>query len=257
MRSFVITVIDLKLNVMPEGPTIVILKDEVQQFAGKEIVSVTGNTKIDLSRLEHNKVIAFKSWGKHFLICFEGFTVRIHFLLFGSYLVNATKDTPIRLGLTFKNGEINFYSCSIKILEGDVNTHYDWSIDVMNETWNPEKARTKLSEVPMKMVCDALLEQDIFAGVGNIIKNEVLYRVYVHPESIIEKIPEAKMNEIIEEARIYSFEFLKWKKNYELKKHWLAHTKKICVRCDLPLIKKYTGVKKRRSFFCENCQKLY
>jgi endonuclease-8 len=127
----------------------------------------------------------------------------------------------------------------------------------MNENWNPKKAYKTLSTVPDKMICDTLLEQDIFSGVGNIIKNEVLYRVKIHPESLTGKVPPRKLKEIIDEARIYSFEFLEWKKKYELKKHWLAHTKKTCLRCDLPLVKKQTGVKKRRSFYCENCQKLH
>lgn len=102
-----------------------------------------------------------------------------------------------------------------------------------------------------------LLDQDIFAGVGNIIKNEILYRVKIHPESILGEIPASKINKLIDEARHYSFQFLDWKRNYELKKHWLAHTKKICLRCNHPIIKKYTGVKKRRSFICTNCQILY
>ncbi|WP_343624573.1 endonuclease [Flavobacterium lindanitolerans] len=242
---------------MPEGPSIVILKEEASQFGGQEIISVSGNSKIDQNRLLGKKVISFRSWGKHFLICFKDFTVRIHFLLFGTYRINETKDAPVRLNLTFPSGEINFYSSSVKILEGDVNLHYDWSGDVMNENWNPKQAKEKLKNIPNKQICDALLEQDIFSGVGNIIKNEVLYRVRVHPESLVGKIPSKKRDEIIKESRNYSFQFLEWKKKFELKKHWLAHTKKTCLRCDLPILKKYTGVKKRRSFFCENCQILY
>jgi len=241
---------------MPEGPTIVILKEEVEKFEEKEVIAVTGNTKIDLDRLLHQKA-TFKSWGKHFLICFDGFTVRIHFLLFGSYLIDETKSAQIRLGLTFPNGQLNLYACGVKILEGDINDHYDWSEDVMNEDWKPKKAKAKLKEIPNKMACDALLEQDVFSGVGNIIKNEVLYRIFVHPKSEIGKIPAKKITKMIDEARNYSFDFLKWKKQNELKKHWLAHTKKTCKRCDLPMLKEYTGVKKRRSFFCENCQILY
>ena len=241
---------------MPEGPTIVILKEQVQQFVGKEVIAVEGNTKIDLDRLLHQKV-TFKSWGKHFLICFEDFTVRVHFLLFGSYLINETKAAQIRLGLTFPNGRLNMYACGVKILEGDVNDHYDWREDVMNDDWDPKKAKQKLKEIPNKMACDALLEQDIFSGVGNIIKNEVLYRIFVHPKSEIGKMPAKKIAEMIAEARNYSFDFLEWKKEFQLKKHWLAHTKKTCKRCDLPMIKEYTGVKKRRSFYCNNCQILY
>lgn len=245
------------INAMPEGPTVVLLKEEVQQFTGKRVIAAEGNAKVDIERIRGQEVVAFKSWGKHFLICFEGFTVRIHFLMFGTYRINERKESPVRLSLTFKNGEINFYTCSVKMLEGDVNTHYDWSGDVMNDTWDPEKAETRLNKVPEKLICDALLEQDIFSGVGNIIKNEVLYRVCVHPESKVGKIPEAKLKMLIEEARQYSFRFLEWKRNFELKKHWLAHTKTLCLRCNLPIIRKHTGVKKRRSFFCENCQLLY
>jgi len=242
---------------MPEGPSIVILKEAVQEFTGKKVLSVEGNSSVDIGRLEGKNVTAFKSWGKHFLICFSGFTVRIHFLLFGTYRINERKETPVRLGLKFNTGELNFYTCSVKILEGDVNSHYDWSVDVMSDEWDAGKAKVRLKEVPKKLICDTLLEQDLFSGVGNIIKNEVLYRVGIHPESLTGKIPPAKISEIIKEAERYSFDFLKWKKKGELKKNWLAHTKKECLRCNLPMIKKITGVKKRRSFFCENCQVLH
>ncbi len=242
---------------MPEGPSIVLLKEEVEQFTERKIISVNGNSKIDQGRLLNKKIISFQSWGKHFLICFKDFSLRVHFLMFGTYRINEKKEKPVRLNLTFKNGEINLYACAIKILEGDINEHYEWSADVMNDSWDAKNAKAKLKEQPSKLICDALLEQDIFAGVGNIIKNEVLYRVRVHPESKVKKIPSPKINKIIKEARTYSFQFLDWKRNYELKKHWLAHTKKLCLRCNLPIIKKYTGVKDRRSFFCIKCQRLY
>jgi endonuclease-8 len=243
---------------MPEGPSIVLLKEEVLQFKGEKITEVTGNTKtIDKDLLLNKRIIDFKSWGKHFLICFPNFTIKIHFLMFGSYLVNKTKEAPVRLGLKFNSGELNFYSCSIKMLLEDLNNIYDWSGDVMNDTWDEDLAFLKLATNDEMLVCDALLEQNIFAGVGNIIKNEVLYRIRVHPESKLGKIPEKKLLELIEEARNYSFQFLEWKRNYELKKHWLAHTKTKCFRCDLPIIKKYLGTTNRRTFFCENCQILY
>ncbi|HEU4496868.1 MAG TPA: DNA-formamidopyrimidine glycosylase family protein [Flavobacterium sp.] len=243
---------------MPEGPSIVILKEEAAPlFAGKKVIAVHGNSKIDIKRCENKKVTAFKSWGKHFLICFDDFTLRIHFLLFGTYRINERKESPVRLNLTFEDGEINFYACSIKILEGDINAIYSWSDDLMNDNWDAAAAESKLSKIPDKMICDALLEQDIFSGLGNIIKNEVLYRIRIHPESLTGKIPPEKIRELVEESRTYSFQFLEWKKKFELKKHWLAHTKKTCLRCQLPFTKKHTGTKKRRSFFCENCQKLH
>jgi len=242
---------------MPEGPTIVLLREEVEQFAGKKVIAVTGNSKIDIKRLLNKTVTEFRSWGKHFLICFEGFTVRIHFLMFGSYTINETKNTPIRLGLTFNNGDLIFYSSSIKILEGDVNDYYDWSGDVMNPDWDPGKAKKKLKDIPDALISDALLNQNIFAGVGNIIKNEVLFRTKVHPESIVGKIPAKKLNELVKESYEYAFDFLEWKRDYELKKHWLIYTKSICPICGERVTRKHIGKTHRRTFYCEKDQKLY
>ena len=242
---------------MPEGPSIVILKEAVQQFKGLKVLSVDGNTKIEKERMAGKKIIDFKSWGKHFLICFPKFSIRIHFMLFGSYRINESKETPPRLSLQFKNGELNFYACSVQFIEEPLDSIYDWTADVMNDDWDPKKARKKLKALPETLVCDALLDQQIFAGVGNIIKNEVLYRIYVHPKSALGNLPAKQMTSLIREARQYSFDFLEWKKKYVLKKHWLAHTKKKCLRCNLPIIKEYVGKTNRRTFFCNNCQELY
>lgn len=242
---------------MPEGPSILILKEEAQQFAGKKVIEVSGNSSIDLERLRDKTILSFKTWGKHFLICFEDFTIKIHLMMFGTYKINEHKETAPRLHLGFSSGEINFYTCSVKVLEGSINQYYDWSEDVLNENWNPKKAKMSLDKIPNEKICDAILEQNIFSGVGNIIKNEVLYRCFIHPESLVGKIPHEKIDELIAECSIYSFEFLYWKKKFELKKHWLAYSQKECKRCNLPFIKKPTGKKNRRSFFCTNCQQLH
>lgn len=242
---------------MPEGPSIVILKEDVTQFIGQKVISVSGTSTIDQIRLKNQTIISFKSWGKHFLICFENFTLKVHLLMFGTYRINDRKETIPKLNLTFSTGEINLYTCSLQILEGDINSHYDWSVDVMNENWNPKLVEQKLKLIPKQMICDVLLDQDIFAGVGNIIKNEVLYRTYVHPESLVGQIPKNVLKKIIDECSKYSFQFLEWKKKLELKNHWLVYSKKECQRCNLPIKSKTTGVKKRKNFYCTNCQKLY
>ena len=242
---------------MPEGPSIFILKELVQPFVGKKIIEVTGNSKSDLQRLKNQKIIEFKTWGKQFLICFKNITVRIHLLMFGSYRINESKDIAPRLGFKFKKGELNFYNCSVRFIEEDLDTIYDWSADVMNPLWNAKKAEAKLKDKQSMLVCDALLDQNIFSGVGNIIKNEVLYRVKIHPESIVAKIPIHQLRSLIKEAVVYSFEFLQWKKDFVLKKHWIAYNKKICPRDNIPFIRQNIGKTHRRSFYCNKCQKIY
>ena len=241
-----------------EGPSLVILKEELTHFIGKKIQKASGLSNVDYARITGQKIRDFRTWGKHFLIVLDDLTLRIHFLMFGSYRVNERKETTPRLQLEFAGGqEIGFYTTAVTELHDDLDKIYDWSSDVMNDAWNPAKARKKLKQHPGMNVGDALLEQHIFSGVGNIIKNEVLFRIRVHPESVIGNLPPRKLTALINEARIYSFDFYEWKKIFQLKKHWLIHTKTKCPRCQIPSFKKYTGVKNRRSFFCENCQVLY
>ncbi len=238
-----------------EGPSLVILKEEIKDFKEKKIIEVSGNTKIEKERFKNKTIKDFKSWGKHFLICFDDFFVRIHFLMFGSYRVNETKEdrTP-RLSLTFSEGVINLYTCSVKIIEQDPDDVYDWEADVMSDKWNAKKALASLQKMKDTMVCDALLDQNIFAGVGNIIKNEVLFRIKVHPESLIGNLKSAQLKNLVKEARNYSFDFYEWKKIYQLRKHWLIYKKRKCTRCNIPVSTKHTGKGKRYSYFCETCQ---
>ena len=244
---------------MPEGPSLVILKKIILPYICKKILEARGNAKIDMNLLQHKKILDIRTWGKQIFICTKDTTVRIHFLMFGSYsLGKQTKpDKSLRLGLRFSKGSVYFYTCAVKMIDDDIDKLYDWEADVMSEKWNPAKARKKLKAMPDTMVCDALLDQQIFSGIGNIIKNEVLYRIKLHPETLVGNIPARKMTSLIKEARNYSFDFLKWKREFVLKRHWLAHTKKICTRCDLLFVKKYPGKTQRRTFFCENCQVIY
>jgi endonuclease-8 len=243
---------------MPEGPTIVILKEAAQQLKGEKVIEASSNNKqFDTAILKGQTITAFKSWGKHFLICFPNFTIRVHMMMFGSYKINAHSDKPARLHLKFSNGELNFYACLLQLIKEPLDEVYDWSADVMNPEWNAKKAIQKIKEQPKLLACDALMDQQLFAGVGNIIKNEVLFRTRIHPLSNINKLPPKKLKELVAEAVAYSFSFLEWKKENTLKKHWLAYNQKNCPRDHVAFHKADTGKSHRSSFYCNICQVLY
>lgn len=243
---------------MPEGPSLIIAKEELRPFIGKKVTAVSGNSKTDKERILDKKLLDIRTWGKHLLFCFDKFSVRIHFLMFGKYLVNARREAgDPRLSIQFKKEEINLYTCSVKFIEEPLDEVYDWSADVLSEEWDAKAAKKKLKAIPATLVTDVLLDQTIFAGVGNIIKNEVLYRIKVHPKTKVGHLPLKQLNELVKEARNYSFDFLKWKKEYTLRKHWLAHTKKTCSRDGDRIIKEYLGKTQRRTFFCNTCQVWY
>lgn len=236
-----------------------ILKEAVQKFKRKKIQQANGNAKIDMEALAGKSIVEFKSWGKQFFIVLRGTVVRIHFLLWGSYSIDELirPDKSIRLHLKFTNGDLYFYTCSVKIVDDAFLSAIDWQADVMSDEWNAALARKKLKAQPAMLACDALLDQQVFSGVGNIIKNEVLFRIGVHPLSEVGKMPPKKLKQLVDEARNYSFDFYKWKKEFVLKKNWLIHTKKKCPNCSGPVSLQHLGKTNRRSFYCERCQQRY
>ena len=251
---------------MAEGPSIVLLRERATVFVGRTIRRVQGDAPIDRNRLLGQRIVAVRSFGKHFLVEFDAFSLRVHLLMLGSYCIDERKDKPIRLGLGFAGArEINFYSCSARYVEEPLDAVYDWRADVMSDAWDPALARRKLRAMPAALVCDALLDQTVFAGVGNVIKNEVLFRIGVHPLSAIGALPAPKLRALVVQARDYTFEFYAWKKadmdgdhsvwrGDTLASRWLVHNKKTCPRCGDPLTKAHLGQLDRRSFFCERDQ---
>src|SRR5688500_10551804 len=137
---------------MPEGPSIVILREQAAEFAGRRVLRVEGNSRLDLQRMRGRTVQRLCSWGKHFLIVFPGFAMRVHFMLFGSYRIDERREAAPRMSLGFAGGrELNFYACSLKYIEGDLDAVYDWSGDVMADAWDAAAARRKLRAQPQTL----------------------------------------------------------------------------------------------------------
>ena len=243
---------------MPEGPTIIILKEKLQPFINKKIIEAEGYAKgFDPLVLKNQTITDIKSWGKHLLICFDDFAIRIHMGLFGSYKINERGKRNASLAMYFADAEVNFYISNVKLITEPLDEVYDWSADLMNPQFDAKKALKKMQAKPNLMICDALLDQNIFAGSGNIVKNEVLFRSKLQPENIIGHIPTRKLNQVIKEAVLFCDDFYKWRKAGELRKHLQAHEQYECPRNHVPLIKADLGKTKRHCYYCPLCQVKY
>ena len=241
-----------------EGPSLVILNEEAQKFVGKRLLSCAGNaTKVDCPVLKGQKLTQLASWGKHFLISFETLTLRVHFLMFGSYRIDEAKpDRSPRLSLTFRNGALHLYSCSIQTLAEPAEDIYDWRVDVMSDDWDESRVLRLVNKQPDAMICDMLLDQCVFAGSGNIIKNEVLFNLRLHPETKVRTLSAKERRTLVREVRAYSWQFYEWKKVFVLKKNWRVYRKRTCPVCDTKVLMRRTGKLDRVSFYCPTCQVL-
>lgn len=249
-----------------EGPSLFLAAEQLQPFAGKKIVEVSGNTKIGKDRLLGKKVLSIFSYGKYLYFQFDTFALRIHFMLYGSFEAEVRgqkvtgdypkKDRPTRLSLKFKNGSIDTYTCSPKFIEdAHAREHCDYSIDIMSGEWDEKKAISKSKKMAETELGDLLLDQGIFLGVGNIIKNESCHLVFLSPETKVEAITTSQLKQLLQVVRKYVFQFYEWRKVFELKKHYQVYRQSVCKRCGSKVSRRKTGVRKRVSFICAECQK--
>ena len=84
------------------------------------------------------------------------------------------------------------------------------SRDVCSSLFNAQNVFTAIRELGNNMIIsDALLNQDICPGVGNIIKIESLHRAMIDPRRIVSSLTDPELRRVIKHARIYSMDWLK------------------------------------------------
>lgn len=243
-----------------EGPSLFLAAEQLKPFIGKVVRSVSGNSKIGIERMDGKKVLDIFAWGKHLVFQFDTFAVRIHFMLYGSFeaTVNGKSVTgdyirtgPQRLTLTFTNGEIRMFNCSVKYIE-DANaiSSYDYSADIMSPQWDSKKAFKKVQEYPDEQIADVLLDQEIFAGVGNIIKNESLFLERINPKEKVGNLAPTELKKLIARIQEFSHQFYEWRKIFQLKAHYKIYRKSVCPICGGKVKREKHGKRNRMSFYC-------
>lgn len=247
-----------------EGPSIHLAAEQLRPFVGRRILHVSGNSRIGIERLSRRVVRDIFAWGKHLVLQFDRFALRVHFLLWGTFAATVRgksvtgdyrRTGPPRLVLQFTNGEITMWSASLRFIDGpSARDQYDFSVDVLSRTWDPRAALRKTRRHPETQIADVLLDQNIFAGVGNIIKNEVLYRTHTSPFAPVRTLSPRRLRAIAHDARVFSFRFLELRRRFALKKHLEVYGRSTCARCGHKINRKVHGTRERRSFFCRVCQ---
>lgn len=238
-----------------EGPSLVIACEEIKPLLKKRIQDATGSANLPFKDIKRGSLILADHWGKHLLLFFTHTQMRIHFLMFGSYRIDNPRPQRIpKLQLRIDGHTVYFYSCAIKVQAKGFEKLYDFSIDLMSPKWDGRQAQQRVKSKPAAKICDVLMDQNVFAGLGNIMKNEILFNLRMHPETTIEKLSAARIRALTKECHTYAWQFYEWKKINQLKRNWLIMRKKKCPICGRKVRKRPTGKLARISHFCTHCQ---
>ncbi|CAN5617827.1 endonuclease [soil metagenome] len=241
---------------MPEGPSILHLKNTLLPFKGKIVKLAGGDGPMPTAWIKGKKLQDILTWGKHLLFVFENGTVRVHLMLFGEILINKRKKVNRSFYLEFAKGEINGYVVKAVKLEKPPEEIYDWRIDIMSKDFDAAYVKTLLKKHPEKTIDDVLMDQQVFSGVGNKIRNEALYRAGIHPLSITGKIPAAKITNLIKQVVKYAGIFYKELETTGVNKSFGVYQQEYAADGS-EVTMKILPRSKRKIFFSKHKQHLY
>lgn len=243
---------------MPEVPTITNIKEQLSFLKGKTIKEAYGYAPMAKDFLFNKKILAVLTFGKYLIIKVKGYFVTIHLGMFGSILLNERLKVNASFGFIAGKDEVNGYVVKVKKYEGEPEDFYDWRTDIMSDEYDPKYILGLLQgKYASDKIEDTLMNQAVFTGVGNIIKNEVLYRCKVHPESSNIAIPPEKLKAIIKDCRVYGAIFFKRLYTHTVHSETEIYQKEVCPKHQTALKIYISGKAKRKNFVCEKCQQLF
>ncbi|HEY0593933.1 MAG TPA: DNA-formamidopyrimidine glycosylase family protein [Thermoanaerobaculia bacterium] len=204
---------------MPEGDTIYRIAKTLAIALGGRTVTAFDSVFPQLLRVDRNEPIAGRTveriepLGKNLLIHFSGdLVLRTHLRMNGSWhiykpgerwkrrgsdmrIVIAT-DAWIAVGFSIPVAEL--------LTEEQLRRHPDLARlgpDLLDGGFDAGEALRRLRARPDAEIADALLDQSVMAGIGNVYKSEILFLHRIDPFRRTSAIPEETLATVVETAR--------------------------------------------------------
>jgi endonuclease VIII len=192
---------------MPEGDALHRAARRLQVLVGQQLEVETPHPRaavkqlaprLDGRRLEHVEAI-----GKNLLLRFEGgLVLRSHLRMKGRWLV-VRRDAPIfgRPWLVLRGDEYVGAMFNGAVLELDRGIARRLGPDILSEPPDYDTMLERLhAENQQRQVGDALLDQRLVAGIGNLWKAESLWHARVSPWRRLAEVSEAELRTTLEAA---------------------------------------------------------
>jgi endonuclease-8 len=251
---------------MPEGDTVfhtaAILR---QALAGRSLtrcdIRVPRFAAVDLSGQVVDEVL---SRGKHLFIRIGQASIHSHLKMDGSWRVTTPRArTDHRVRIILEAGDIRAVGIDLGMLEvldrahdGDVVAHL--GPDLLGEDWDPQIAAANLVAEPDRPLADALLDQQVLAGIGNVYCNELCF--------VTGHLPTAPVRDVTDPHRLVSrARDMLWANRYRWNRCTTGDTRagrqlwvygragQSCRRCGTPV--NYDNSNERVTYWCPACQR--
>jgi endonuclease-8 len=244
---------------MPEGDTLHRAARKLQVLVGEKVAVETPNPRaaaaVSAERLDGRKLEAVEAVGKNLLLTFEGgLVLRSHLRMTGRWQVlerGAPKHGKPWLVLTGSEREAVLWNGPV--LELTKRGTRRLGPDVLAEPLDLAAIVANLRrEHQARELGDALLDQRLVAGIGNIWKAESLWHARLSPWLRLADASDEELELVLHEAaRLMQASVARWEDGRAVYKR----AGRPCRRCATPIRSRGQGDDNRTAYWCPGCQR--
>ncbi|OBF88656.1 DNA glycosylase [Mycobacterium sp. 852002-51152_SCH6134967] len=182
---------------MPEGDTVYRTATKLREaLVGKQLtrcdVRVPKFATVDLTGCVVDEVI---SRGKHLFIRVEDASIHSHLKMEGAWLVGGQirRVPEYKIRILLHTSDSRAAGVDLGVLEilqrdHDMEAVAHLGPDLLGDDWEPRVARANLVEDQERPLAEALLDQRVMAGVGNVYANELCFVTGYLPTTPVGKV---------------------------------------------------------------------
>jgi endonuclease-8 len=249
-----------------EGDTILRLARRFEQtIVGETVAASAPNPRgkaAGIERLDGRRLEGVEARGKHFLLFFGELSLHSHLGMNGGWHVyrrGARWRRPRASAWAVLSGggwdAVQFGGTTLQVMTTPRLRRHPQITglgpDILAEQFDEEAAMAAMRADPARTLGDALLDQHLVAGIGNIFKSEACFAARVDPWRPVGEVSEEELRSVLAAARALMLEAVK-SGRYPFKVY--RRRQGACPRCRGRLSSRGQGDANRTTYWCPRCQ---
>jgi endonuclease-8 len=244
---------------VPEGDSLARIAQALQPLVGERLEVETPHPRAQLlhlaERLDGKRLDAVEAQGKNLLLRFEdGLVLRSHLRMKGRWLVRA-RGTPVvgRPWLVLRGTQHQALQLNGPVLElRRATPRLGLGPDILAEPLDRAAIVANLRAQPRRAIGDALLDQRLVAGVGNLWKAEALWAAHASPWRPIAEIADEELAGVVVAAATLMRRSVAGGRAPRTAYRCAGRP---CPRCATPIRSYPQGESARTAYWCPTCQR--
>jgi endonuclease VIII len=244
---------------MPEGDSLHRAARKLQVLVGERVGVETPHPRAAVSRvaerLDGRKLLGVDAVGKNLLLSFEGgLVLRSHLRMTGRWQL--VKEGARRVGspwLVLRGGGHEAVLWNGPVLELSARGTLLLGPDILADAPDIDRMVANLRREPQtRELGEALLDQRLVAGIGNIWKAESLWHAQVSPWRLLGDVSDEQLRTVLGEAsRLMRASLEQWSDVRAV----YRRAGRPCPRCATPIRSRGQGDDNRTAYWCPGCQR--